>query len=143
MKFLIPITIAFAALLFASCATSPVDPKIAKGAPAERIYPVSFPSAENGGSVIFVRDSGATGSLGKAYISIDSQDVVALLPGEKFEIKLPKGNYVLMVRAMESKASSFSRPRSSSVFVESGRSYIYRIGWLDGQSLQIEPWGLK
>jgi hypothetical protein len=126
--------ILFLSSFLIGCATSQTDVSHIKPVPPERVYHSNFPeNPANSGIVTIVRDSGAVGSLGKAYISINDQDVVALAPREKFEISLVPGNYVLTVRAFKSKTALLSRPRSASVLVESAKNYFFRVGYFDAR----------
>jgi hypothetical protein len=133
------------ALVFMSaCATTPIPLEAAQPVPLERQFlKVTEVHDQQGIFVDFVRDVGVTGSLGNAYLSIDGIDCAALAPGEKFSTQLSLGEHIFTVRAMESKTVPFSRPRSANAYLALGKRYLYRIGWFDGQALQIEPWVLQ
>jgi len=130
--------------LLVGCATTPISIDSAQPVPSERQFiKLNTTDYKDGVLVYFIRDVGVTGSLGKAYLSIDSIDYAAIAPGEKISVMLSPGEHVFTVRAMESKTAPFARPRSANAFLTSGKRYLYRIGWFDGQALQIEPWPLE
>lgn len=141
MKTIQMLLIVVALAVLSACATTPISIDAAQSVPSERQFVKQSVSDNSQGAFVdFVCDAGWTESLGKAYLSIDGIDYAALAPSEKISVLLLPGEHIFTVRAMESKSAPFARPRSANGILVSGKRYLYRIGWFDGQALQIEPW---
>lgn len=122
-----------ALILMAGCATTAISPKAAKHVPAERIYLAEKLPAEGNVRVIFVRDTGFSGSGVYQHVFIDGNKAASLNPGEKVELIVSPGEHILGV--VPTDAFGTHALNTIDQDLKSGRMYYYRIQ-TDGNSFR-------
>lgn len=123
-----------AGLLLTGCATHPVQMKDSKDlAPAHRLGQpaAAVDSTEQGGKLIVTRDSGPLGAALLIKLFVDGEAVAKLDRYERFEVILNEGDHVLGVIAAPNLLGTES-VREASVTVRKGRTFYFRVGFLNG-----------
>src|SRR5690348_16623880 len=80
------------------CATQAIPLEEATSAPPERVYFPSSSDAVAAARVVFVRDRALTGAGVYQHLYINGERTADLDVGEKVEVRLPPGDYVLGVQ---------------------------------------------
>lgn len=85
--------------MLAACSTIPVTQETARSVPPERVYESSYtgPATDlsREGTVLFLRDSGFSGSGCTHDIYIDNLKIFAIRQAEKMTIHLPSGPHFI------------------------------------------------
>ena len=121
-----------ALLVLYGCATSPTPIAQARVTPQERIYQIGS-EAKSAATVIFVRDTGFTGSGVYLHISINGEKAISLDVGEKGSIRLAPGEYVFGV--LPTDAFGTHAETAIDQRLEPDRTYYYRLA-TDGDTLK-------
>lgn len=117
-----------AAVTLGGCATAPIPLSSAAPVPAERVY-MKTSTAADAASVVILRDKGFVGSASLVHVYINSERAASLEPGERVELRLDAGEYVMGAR----QTLSFNALPSTTTTeqLQPGRRYNYLVTFAD------------
>ena len=128
MKFSTLLTAIGTILLTSACSTTPVTQQSAAPVPAERIYQTSYIGAASGTSeatVVFLRDSGFSGSGCSHDLYIDNVKVFAIRHGEQITTHVPAGQHFFRLETGGGLCPNISASQETTI--PSGARQTYRI----------------
>ncbi|OBU11486.1 hypothetical protein [Morganella psychrotolerans] len=135
MKKLLLITV----FTLAGCATSAVNPDLARVAPKDRVF-TSDAKSENTGSVTVIRDSGMVGGGCFATVFIDGERAAKLDPSEKTTFNVKEGEHILGASLEGRGLCSSGAARQEREFnINSGDNKYYRIFTDQNGNMDIKP----
>jgi hypothetical protein len=132
--------IAPVALLLASCyASKPVAPSVAVPAAAAQILDAEITTpATDRIRVTVVRDTGAVGASCPFLIYVDQTAAAALLPGNKIDLHLKPGDYILSLRHPPKGICKWGPVVQRDMTVKPDKPLRYRAGYYDSTYI-LEP----
>jgi len=124
--------------MLSACATTIVNVNDAELVPASKIIdPQYSKQKDETGTVVIKRDTGFLGAACNKRIYIDGKPVAELSTGQKVELHLPKGQYVI---SSESNFPCGGGMAQASAIVETGKVIMFRTGARRGDTI-LEPTG--
>ncbi|HEC75088.1 MAG TPA: hypothetical protein ENI26_12080 [Methylophaga aminisulfidivorans] len=116
------------ALLVSACSTTPVTQQSAARVPTDRIYQTSYigaASVASDATVVFLRDSGFSGSGCSHDLYVDNMKVFAIRQGEQITIHVPAGQRVFRLETGGGLCPNISM--SQETIIAAGARQVYRI----------------
>lgn len=117
-----------ATLLVSACSTTPVTQQSAVRVPTDRIYQTSYIGAAltaSDATVVFLRDSGFSGSGCSHDLYVDNMKVFAIRQGEQITIHVPEGQRVFRLETGGGLCPNISI--SQETIIAAGARQVYRI----------------